>query len=238
MKKEKVPKEKKSARSSYEKLKALVLQNNISPGQRLTEAFLAEKLNISRIPVREAILQLSHEGFIEKTEKNGYQIKDYNEQDIIDLYNYREALDGMLTRLFTQRIDDSQLYFLEMNLNTMEEHFQHFNQRAFSDIDLEFHRIIARGARNSHMEHQHEIVLEKVLYIANKVYSLSEEKHIHLLNEETYRETLAQHCSIFQAIKERNPDKAEAAARFSIQRGLKQTLQVLSKRFGMEKNLI
>ncbi|MBB6479972.1 GntR family transcriptional regulator [Spirochaeta isovalerica] len=223
-------KDKNGEKSSYEKMKELVLEGRISPGFRLTEAFLAEKLDMSRIPVREAIQQLVHEGFIERTGKNGYQIKEYNEQDIIDLYNYREALDGMLVRLYTQRVDDSQLYYLEMNVEAMDEHFKNFDQHVFSKIDQEFHRIIARGARNQYMEHQHEIILEKVLYIADMIYRIDEEKHTELLNPETYRKTYDQHCEIFNAIKERDPDKAERAARDSVEKGLKQALQVLSRR--------
>jgi len=223
-------KDKASEKSSYEKMKELVLHGHIEPGLRLTEAFLAEKLNMSRIPVREAIQQLVHEGFIERTGKNGYQIKEYNEQDIIDLYNYREALDGMLARLFTQRVDASQLYYLEMNVEAMEEHLKEFDQETFSKIDLEFHRIIARGARNQHMEHQHEIILEKVLYVADRIYHIDEEKKTALLNKESYNQTFKQHCSIFNAIKERDPDKAELAARESVNRGLKKALQVLSRR--------
>lgn len=223
-------KEKVSEKSSYEKMKELVLHGNIESGLRLTEAYLAEKLKMSRIPVREAIHQLVHEGFIERTGKNGYQIKEYNEQDIIDLYNYREALDGMLARLFTQRVDASQLYFLEMNVEAMEEHLKEFNQEIFSKIDLDFHRIIARGARNKHMEHQHEIILEKVLYVADRIYHIDEEKKTDLLNIDTYKETFKQHCAIFNAIKERDPDKAETAARESVNKGLKKALQVLSRR--------
>lgn len=223
-------KEKSADKSSYEKMKELVLHGHIERGFRLTEAYLAEKLNISRIPVREAIQQLSHEGFIERTGKNGYQIKEYNEQDIIDLYNYREALDGMLARLFTQRVDESQLYYLEMNVEAMEQHLKNFNQETFSNIDLDFHRIIARGARNKHMEHQHEIILEKVLYVADRIYQIDEAKKTDLLNEKTYENTFKQHIAIFNAIKERDPDKAEMAARDSVNQGLKKALQVLSRR--------
>jgi GntR family transcriptional regulator, vanillate catabolism transcriptional regulator len=71
-------------RTSYEYLKDLILGFHIKIGQRITEVFLSEKINLSRIPVREAIQQMVNEGFIERSEKNGYQIKEYNEQDIID----------------------------------------------------------------------------------------------------------------------------------------------------------
>lgn len=218
-------------KNSYEKLKDLVLEGNIVPGQRITEAFLAEQLNKSRIPVREAIQQLIHEGFIERTGKNGYQIKEYNEQDIIDLYNYREALDGMLARLFTQRMDVSQLYYLEMNLEAMKENLSDFNQGTFSKIDLEFHRIIARGARNPYMEQQHDLILEKVLYIADRIYIVNEEKHAKLIDKSSFKDTFNQHSMIYKAIQDKNPDEAEQAARKSVQNGLRKALLVMSRQF-------
>ncbi|MGL1890044.1 MAG: GntR family transcriptional regulator [Spirochaetaceae bacterium] len=220
----------KKEKSSYELLKDLILNFHIKPNERMTEVFLAEKMNMSRIPVREAIQQLVHEGFIERTGKTGYQIKEYNEQDIIDLYNYREAMDGMLTRLFTQRVDESQIYFLGMNVESMGNKLEDFDHTTFSKIDHDFHRIIARGARNRYMEHQHEIILEKVLYVADLVFKVAEEKEIELLTKDSYQETYKQHCEIFKYIEEKNPDMAEKTARESVQIGLKKALLVLSKR--------
>lgn len=219
-----------SDKTSYELLKELILSFQIKPDDKMTEVQLANKLNMSRIPVREALQQLMHEGFIEKTGKSGYKVKQYNEQDIIDLYNYREAMDGMLTRLFTQRVDESQVYFLGMNLDLMKDSIDEYNHDEFSKVDHDFHRIIARGARNKYMEHQHEIILEKVLYVADLVFKVAEEKEIEKLTKESYRDTYSQHLEIFKHIKEKNPDMAEKAARESVQIGLKQALLVLSKR--------
>lgn len=215
--------------TSYESLKKLILNFQIEPGQRLTEVFLSEKMKLSRIPVREAIQQMVFEGFIERTGKNGYQIKEYNEQDIIDLYNYREAMDGMLARLFTQRVDESQLFFLEINLESMYKNLQKFNRKDFSKIDLEFHRIIARGARNQYMEHQHEIILEKVLYVAELMFRVSEKKQLDVLTINTFENTYNQHKNIFEAIKNRDSETAERLARESVKNGLKKSLLILSR---------
>lgn len=217
-------------KSSYIKLKNLILDRKIKHGQRMTEAFLSEQMEISRIPVREAIQLLVHEGFIERTGKNGYMIKEYNEQDIIDLYSYREAMDGMLARLFTQRMDLSQLYFLEMNIEHMHEQLkEEIDHAAFSKIDLDFHRYIARGARNKYMEHQHEIILEKVLFIADSIYEAGKEGVKMLLDEHSYEETYNQHMAIYMAIKNKDLDEAEATARESVRNGLKKALMSLSR---------
>ncbi len=217
-------------KTSYERLKALILNGEIQQGQRMTESFLSEMMDISRIPVREAVQQLVHEGFIERAGKSGYLIKEYNEKDIIDLYNYREALDGMMTRLFTQRADASLLYFLEMNVQTMNSRLKDMKPDVIAEIDLEFHRIIARGARNPYMEHQHEIILEKVLYVSFLLRKMNNDeagKNVSIENQEdTYRE----HLKIFTEIQSRDPDRAETAARESIQNGLIKALQSLSKR--------
>lgn len=218
-----------SDKSSYEVLKDLILDGEIAAGQRLTEAYLSNLLQISRIPVREALQQLVHEGFVERNEKNGYQIPEFNEQDIIDLYYYREALDGMIVRLFTQRMDTSQLYVLEMNLDRMKRELTNIDHGTFSKIDVEFHKIIARGARNHFMEHQHDIIMEKVIFIADGINFHSSLQSHDAMKLEYYQQTYNQHNEIFDAIRNGNPDLAENAARDSVKDGLRKVLFALSQ---------
>lgn len=214
--------------SPYEKLKSMILTGEIATGSRITESFISERLEISRIPVREAVQRLYHEGFLSRTGKNGYQIMQFNEQDIIDLYNYREAMDGMLVRLFSLRADPSQIYYLEVTVQNLEEILKAFDAPTLMRNDLDFHRTIARGAKNGYMEQQHEIILEKVLYIAQTLIRFGELSLPNYHDMAHYEETLEEHQKILEAIKERDPDRAERASRDSVQAGLKKTLSILA----------
>jgi DNA-binding GntR family transcriptional regulator len=218
-----------SDKTSYDILKDMILDGEIASGQRLTEAYLSNLLQMSRIPVREALQQLVHEGFVERNEKNGYQVTEFNEQDIIDLYYFREALDGMIVRLFTQRMDTSQLFVLEMNLERMHKELSELDHGTFSKIDVEFHKIIARGARNRFMEHQHDIIMEKVIFIADGINFRDDSQPRENPKIEYYEDTYRQHSAIFDAIRKGNPDLAEKAARDSVKDGLMKVLFALSQ---------
>lgn len=220
--------EKSSEQSSYHKLKEIILNGELSQGQRVTESFISERLGISRIPVREAIQQLILEGFMERNDKSGYQIKTYNEQDIIDLYNYREALDGMLVRLFTQRADSSQVYYLEIILENLKALIPAGDQATISDNDFAFHRVIARGANNRYMESQHEIILQKVLYVTQTLYRAGRDTDPEHPLLAQYEVTYKEHLAILDAILTRDADKAEATARLSVRQGLKKTLVAMA----------
>lgn len=218
-------------KTSYEHLKELILEYRIERHHRFTEAQLAEILNTSRIPVREAVQKLLLEGYMERHEKSGYRITEFSPQDVIDIYNYREALDGMLTRLFTERMDATQLFCLETNLKSMEEALnvpgESFDQTRFSRMDQEFHRIIARGAHNRLMEQQHELILEKIIYIAGRNHRDFKDSREDLINYESFKDSYHQHKEIFEAVRKRDPDGAERLARLSVRNGLKKNLKIM-----------
>ena len=216
--------------SQYEKLKELILYGEIGPNEKLTESVFAEATGTSRIPVREAMQQLLQEGFICRGEKSGFQITSYNEQDIVDLYNYREALEGMLVRLFTLRADPSQIYYLECTVENLKHIAEDYDPTALYKTDMDFHGTIARGAKNVHMEHQHRIVLEKVLYISRSLFVFSDSK-LPGLFDKAYLETLYKaHEEILAVVKSKKEDEAEKVVRESIRTGLNQMLRLLAYR--------
>lgn len=214
--------------SVYDHMKQCILDGSIRYGERFTEAQMAERLDVSRMPVREAIMKLMYEGFIERGEKTGYRTKRLTEQDVIDTYVYRECLDGMLTRLFTHRSNPSQVYFLQNLLGVMERVKEGEDEHAMAKVDFEFHRAIARGAANPQMIPQFEILLEKTSYITSTLLGDNA-----LVSPSTYDGGMAaaiyeEHRLIVERILERDPDGAEAAARESARAGLQKILAVLA----------
>ena len=215
-------------RSQYERVKELILYGKVRPGQKLTESFFADAIQTSRVPVREAIQQLFQEGFIVRGGKSGYQIKVFDEQDIIDLYNYREALEGMLVRLFTERAGDSQIFYLEIIVQNFKKIANDFNPTALYQSDVDFHQTIARGAKNSLMEQQHKIVLEKVLYMSRSFLFFGDGQIPEFLDKAHLEGIYDEHAQILEVIKTRDADAAESAARKNIQSGLIRMLRSLA----------
>lgn len=83
---------------AYERLSEALLTGQIPPGERLVMDQIAAELGISRTPVRDALLRLERENLIEPTGKRGYIVRAVSADDILDVYETREAIEGFAAR--------------------------------------------------------------------------------------------------------------------------------------------
>ena len=93
------PVEGKSVHAVYETLRQSILDGTLKPGQRLLSSALADELNVSRTPIREALRKLEAEGLIEPSPRSELVVREISEEDLTELFYVREALEGMSARL-------------------------------------------------------------------------------------------------------------------------------------------
>lgn len=86
-----------------ETIRSWVLHGTLAPGERLEEIPLAEKLGVSRTPVRAALSSLGNEGLLEHQPKRGYTVRIYQYEDIIGAYEVRAVLEGLACRKAAQK---------------------------------------------------------------------------------------------------------------------------------------
>lgn len=84
-------------------LRGWVLQGMLAPGERLEEIPLAQKLGVSRTPIRAALANLGNEGLLEHQPKRGYTVRVYQYEDIIGAYEVRAVLEGLACRRAAQK---------------------------------------------------------------------------------------------------------------------------------------
>ncbi|MEJ1990298.1 MAG: GntR family transcriptional regulator [Maritimibacter sp.] len=89
-------------RATYE-LRQRIIQGEISGGTRLYEVALAEELDISRTPVREAMSRLAEEGLLERARGGGFMVRSFTYRDVIDAIELRGVLEGTAARLAAER---------------------------------------------------------------------------------------------------------------------------------------
>jgi GntR family transcriptional regulator of vanillate catabolism len=81
------------------RLRELIVNGELAPGERLLEVALVERLEASRTPIRAALIKLSEEGLIERLPGGGYMVREYTERDIADSIEVRGLIEGMAARL-------------------------------------------------------------------------------------------------------------------------------------------
>jgi DNA-binding GntR family transcriptional regulator len=97
----------------YEELREAILDLRLQPGEPLREAAIAEQLGVSKTPIREALTRLEQEGLVETTSFKGAVVSAYSRQDLIEIYELRELLEGAAAREAAASISDDELSGLE-----------------------------------------------------------------------------------------------------------------------------
>lgn len=132
----------------YYKVRELIESGAIPAGAQLDERTLAQDLSVSRTPLREAIATLVEEGLVERRPYKGNFVRIFTAKQVNDLYQVRQALEGMAVRLAVARITESDLEQLRTILATCQEALEHDDMAAYSIADQQFHDAIARLSDN------------------------------------------------------------------------------------------
>lgn len=86
-----------------EALRELLLQGEFDPGTRLQETWLAERMQVSRTPIREALRVLAKDGLLEYAPNRGYSVRHFSLDDIVSAFRVRSVLEGLGCRLIAER---------------------------------------------------------------------------------------------------------------------------------------
>jgi len=97
----------------YKELKKEIMSGNLLPGSVLVEREISDKYSISRTPVREILWQLTSDGLLEQERSRGYIVRKVSLEEIFDIFQSREAIEGMAARLACLKGDDN--FFSKIN---------------------------------------------------------------------------------------------------------------------------
>ena len=128
-------------------LEEAIIEGRLLPGQRLIAEDLAEEFGVSRIPIREAMRALDSAGWVDIRARHGVYVRDWNRQDLDDLFEVRSALEGQAARLAADRRDPGQLKRLHDNVDRYERAVARTPGRV-PELNRQFHMLVADCAAN------------------------------------------------------------------------------------------
>ena len=108
-----------------ERLRAAILNSELSPGQLLREARISESLGVSRSPVHAAFLMLEHEGLVTLSRHRGATVVQLSAEDLGEVHSLRLVIEELAVRLAIQRRDEADLKVLERSLAGLRPHLEH-----------------------------------------------------------------------------------------------------------------
>lgn len=130
----------------YDAIRNDILSGRISPGERVVETRLAERIKTSRTPVREALHMMEREGLLEAIPRVGYRIKEITWSEIEEICEIRGVNECLAARWAMKRITPIQVQALERNVAASEAEVRKGNPKSFVELDAEFHEILARAS--------------------------------------------------------------------------------------------
>ena len=135
----------------FEEIQRAILEKRLSPGDHIREQELTKLLNVSRTPVREALVLLERDGLVEISPNRGCFVRKFNERDIREIFELRTALESLAASLTVERLQESDFAYLEELIQRQADSNARHAQTEVSQLDLEFHRYIVHKADNSRL---------------------------------------------------------------------------------------
>lgn len=174
----------------YKKLRKRILTGELKPGDRLMEIHLANELDVSRTPIREAIRKLELEGLVRIIPRSGAQVARISEREMKDLLEVRRSLDMLSVELASERITSEEKVLLRRACRDFEEATKHGDYTRVAEADVRFHDIIVQAARNRRLQ-------EIISQMADQTYRYRFE---YVKDEGTYAQLVEEHRGICDAI--------------------------------------
>lgn len=204
--------------SVHATLRAAILDGELSPGQPLSVPDLSRQLEVSRSPVREALLALVADGLAVELPRRGVSVVEVETSDLLEIHEVREGVEAQAARLCAERANDAVLRDLAGILVRQRAVVEGDDAAGWFRTNAEFHGAIAGAAGNRRLCAL-LLTLEAQMRLGLRHVSSDREQR---------RRGLAEHQAILQAITKRDPDTAERAMRDHIRR----TKETLSRRLG------
>ena len=204
------------ADQAYVSIREEILRGRLRPGAPLSRRRLARELNMSVVPVADALRRLEEAGLVESRSRAGTRVRVPTERDVKELYELREALESQSARLFTERATQRQRHDLQRHAEQVDVLF---NRLATNGNDPDFKFVV-----NTHHVQLHMMIAEHAG--SALIRDMIDRNHVLILNwlfDVTGRRTplpAGFHARLAEALVSGDPDKADAAMRAHVRYGL------------------
>jgi DNA-binding GntR family transcriptional regulator len=198
-------------------LREAIIHGRLRPGERLSEVELAQQFSSSRSPIREALVLLSQEGFVERTSTGRVYVRPLDLVEAQQLFTVRATLEGLTARIAAENMTRNDTRRLEQNILAMQAASQRGDVSAAMLLGAEFHRTLIAACANRPLED----------CLAGFRARTSRYRYILASRNEFNQHRVKEHQKILSALKAQDPQKAEEAMVNHILVSSRETLDAL-----------
>jgi len=200
----------------YRILKTRIIKGNLKPGEKLLENKIAERLGVSRTPVREALRELRAEGFVETSPNRAIIVSTIAFDEILDLLQVRGVLEGLAANIAAKKINPKKIENFNKIINQMKHYTGNdlVSQKSildFTRLDIEFHDLILNICGNKWLIQMHNNLKNHIKRFRIRSFSVPG----------TFSKSLNEHCKILDALKKGDSELAEKLSRIHMENAYK-----------------
>lgn len=190
----------------FNTLRQAILTGELKPGERLMEIHLADRLGVSRTPIREAIHKLEREGLVTIIPRRGAEVAQITEKSMNDVLEVRRALDALCVELACDRITEDGLEKLKAACDNFEQCVKTKDNKKIAQADVALHNIIVQATGN-----------QRLIQLVNNLSEQMYRYRFEYIKDSSQHKTLVEeHRIIYQSIVAKDKKTAAVAARTHI----------------------
>lgn len=209
----------------YDKIKQDIVLARLHPGEPLLEEDLAERLQVSRTPIREALRKLNHDGLVRIVPNKGAFVRVLTPRDIREIYEIRGALESFATAEAATRLSDQQLYFLSRRVRDLKRRQSRLGYRDIRDAWEAIRQMVIAAADNERMK----------TILATMSDQVETARHYSSAPPGRLEELFADFVSVVEALKARNSAKAQRLLQDHLNKSKKVLLEMFASSLEDEK---
>jgi DNA-binding GntR family transcriptional regulator len=186
---------------AYEDVKARILSSELAGGDLISEGEVADRLNISRTPVREAFLRLQAEGFMKLYPKRGAMITPIARSEARDVIDARNMLETHAVRSVTASPERTERLVAELreNLQVQKDRIADRNLAGYALADADFHTALIRAGENALLSQFYATLYDRQVRMARSSVP----------TDVVAEDVVGAHAALLEAIEARDPDRFE-----------------------------
>ncbi|MDK2968296.1 MULTISPECIES: GntR family transcriptional regulator [Clostridia] len=187
----------------FNTLRQAILKGELAPGERLMEIQLAERLGVSRTPIREAIRKLELEGLVLMIPRKGAEVAKISEKSLRDVLEVRRSLEELAIELACQRMTPEEVAELEMKQDLFRDAVLNGRPMDIAETDEAYHDVIYKGTCN-----------DRLIQMINNLREQMYRYRLEYIKDEDKRQVLLlEHDHILKAVRQRRVEEAKVAMR-------------------------
>lgn len=184
----------------YEKIRDMILFQTLKPGDKIVQSELAESLGVSRTPIRNALAQLAQQHLVEIGRAGATHVRNFSKEEMVAIFEIREVLEGLACRRASTVVKDDDLERFRGMFQKAMESGDEVDNRAYQKVDMKFHSFLTEVSGLT--------LLKDII----KAFHILSRSFIPGLIRPP-KETLQEHMAMIDALRNREPDAAEAIMR-------------------------